>query len=184
MQQAQAGDYTAFEALYDALYPSVWRFIVRLVGESEADDIAQITFIAFYRNLGRIAPPETMRAYLFKIARNRCTDLLRQQGRYETDPLDETNLPRARVTFSGTPLAPEDATHWLLLLLDVREAMHQLPELQRQTLLLYAEERLTIPEIAVVMDTQPGTVKSRLHHARKTLKRLLPPGTVAAVEEG
>jgi RNA polymerase sigma-70 factor (ECF subfamily) len=162
----------------------VWRFIARLIGEAEADDIAQVTFIKFYRNLARIDPPEAMRAYLFKIARNSCTDLLRSQGRYTVDELDETNAPRARVTFSGSTPAPEDATHWLLLLMDVRAAMNDLPELQRQTLILYAEEKLSIEEIAGVMDTQPGTVKSRLHHARKTLRRLLPPGTVAALEEG
>ncbi len=160
------------------------RFIVRLVGEAGADDIAQVTFIAFYRNLKRIDPPETLRAYVFKIARNRCIDLLRADRRYEVDALDETTVPRARVTFSGTTPAPEDTAHWLLLLMDVREAINQLPELQRQTLILYAEERLSIEEIAGVMNTQPGTVKSRLHHARKTLRRLLPPGTVVAVEEG
>jgi RNA polymerase sigma-70 factor (ECF subfamily) len=159
----------------------VWRFIARLVGETDADDIAQVTFIKFYRNLGRVDPPATLRAYVFKIARNSCTDLLREQGRYAVEALDETTAPRARVTFSGSAPAPEDAAHWLLLLLDVREAMGQLPELQRQTLMLYAEERLSIDEIAQVMNTQPGTVKSRLHHARKSLRRLLPPGTVAAV---
>lgn len=184
LKQAQAGDYTAFESLFDRLYPSVSRFVARLIGDSpDVDDIVQLTFIAFYRSLPRIDPPETMRAYLFKIARNRCTDALRRQGRYEVGSLADDESTPLRITFtsSAEPENPEDATHWLLVGLAVREAMNQLPEVQRQTLILYAEENLSLQEIALTMDTKVGTVKSRLYHARKNLRGLLHPQTLAAV---
>jgi RNA polymerase sigma factor (sigma-70 family) len=182
LRQAQAGDYDAFEELYDGLYPVIYRFVNRLVGGGdEVDDILQLTFIALYRNLHRIDPVENLRPYVFKIARNRCTDALRSQGRYEITELVDNSAYPSRIAFASKPQRPEDSVHWLLVMMEVREVMQKLPELQRQTLILYAEENLSINEIALVMETQPGTVKSRLHHARKMLRRLLHPETQQAI---
>ena len=67
------------------------------------------------------------------------------------------------VTRAGvTEGQPEEVAHWLLLRLEVQAAMNKLPELQRQTLILHAEEGLAYQEIAEAMDTSIGTVKSRL----------------------
>jgi RNA polymerase sigma-70 factor (ECF subfamily) len=88
-----------------------------------------------------------------------------------------------RVSFSADGQdEPEDVVHWLLLHLEVQQAMEKLPELQRQTLIMYSEENMSYDEIAVAMDTTMGTVKSRLYHARQTLRRLLKPETVSALQ--
>jgi len=65
-----------------------------------------------------------------------------------------------------------------------REAMDRLPEPQRQALILFADEELSYAEIAEVLGTNIGTVKSRLFHAKRTLRRLLRPETVSAIETG
>ena len=78
---------------------------------------------------------------------------------------------------------PEDVAHWLMLHMEVQEAMDQLPELQRQTLILYAEEGLSYAEIAEVMNTSIGTVKSRLYYAKRQLRKLLHPDTLRALDE-
>ncbi len=177
------GDYLAFEALHDLLEPPIRRFIRRLVGQ-DADDIVQDTFIAFYLNMHRIRPDENLRPYIFRIARNRCYDLLRRQGRFEHISLDDE--PAAiRISFdlASHSIPPEEVTHWLLLSLEVQEAMEHLPEMQRQTLILYCEEGMSYAEIAAVMEVSLGTVKSRLFHAKKTLRGLLNPETLAAIND-
>ena len=184
LREAQSGDYDAFEALYESLYPSVWRFVARLVGNTDdVDDIVQHTFIALYQNLNRIDPVENLRPYVFRIARNRSTDELRRQGRYQITSYDEDSAGHIRLSFSGNANdKPEDVVHWLLIRMDVMDAIDNLPELQRQALILYAEEHLSMQEIAIAMDCSVGTVKSRLFHARKTLRGLLSVETLQAVD--
>jgi len=81
------------------------------------------------------------------------------------------------------PAEPTDElAHWLFIQLVVREAMEKLPENQRQALILYAEEQMSYAEIAVATNTNPGTVRSRLSHTRRTLRRLVPPWVLAALD--
>lgn len=184
LRLAQDGDYDAFEQLHALLSPGLLRFVTRLCGSAvDADDIVQDTLLSLYLNLDRVDPPEKLRPYVFRIARNRCYDLHRRDGRYESLSLDDEPVS-VRVSFDLADEArhPEDAAYWLLLNLEVREAMDSLPDLQRQTLLLYAEEGMTYNEIAEVMDVNIGTVKSRLFHAKKTLRARLKPETLAAIE--
>lgn len=185
LRRARSGDYDAFESLHSSLEPAIGRFVRRLVGHTPAaEDIVQDTFIALYLNMARIEPAENLRPYVFRIARNRCYDLLRRQGRYEELSLDDEPVS-VRVSFDldaqHNP-APDDVAHWLLLTLEVQEAMESLPELQRQALILYSEEGLSYVEIADVMGVSVGTIKSRLFHAKKNLRRLVRPETLRAIQ--
>jgi RNA polymerase sigma-70 factor (ECF subfamily) len=185
LHQAQAGDDEAFGVLLLKLEAPVRRFIWRLIGTNDAeDDIVQDVCIALYNNLDRIEPSQGLRPYLFRMVRNRCYDELRRLGRYETLSLDDE--PVESYASFNTPAdsseQPEDVAHWLLIQLEVREAMERLPELQRQALILYSEEGLSYAEIAQAMETTIGTVKSRLFHAKKTLRRLLRPETLQALD--
>lgn len=183
--RAQLGDFDAFEELQAALEPPVRRFIRRLIGVHDLeDDLVQVVFIALFQHLKRIDPPEYLRPYVYRMARNRCYDELRRQGRYRSVSLDDEAV-ELRVSYAGANQAPshEDAAYWLLLQLEVREAMEQLPELQREALILYSEEEMTYAEIAAAMNTSLGTIKSRIHHAKKSLRRLLRPETLHALDE-
>ncbi len=178
---AQAGDHGAFDQLHEALEPAILRFTRRLVGsQTAAEDITQETFLVLYTHLDAINPPEKLRPYLFRVARNKCYDWLRKQGRTDALSLDDEQT-RVRVSFQMDQIAPDEATHWLLLLLEVREAIDELPAAQKQALILYSEEGLIYAEIAEVMDVTLGTVKSRLHHAKKNLRRRLKPETLLAI---
>ena len=77
---------------------------------------------------------------------------------------------------------PEEVTHWLLIQMEVQQAMERLPELQRQTLILFSEESLSYQEIAEAMNCSIGTVKSRLFYAKKTLRQLISPETLGLLE--
>ena len=189
LQLVQQGDDDAFEQLHAALAPGIGRFVRRLIGDGqEAEDVVQDTLLALYLNLNRIEPVEKLRPYVFRIARNRCYDILRRVGRYEEVSIDDDgdDPMRVRVSFEiaderATP--PDEVAHWLLLQLEVREAIDSLPELQRQTLMLFAEESLTYAEIAEVMDVSIGTIKSRLFHAKRGLRARLKPETLEAIME-
>jgi len=185
LKLAQCGDHDAFAELQSRLDSPIRRFIWRLVGTQDAeDDIVQDSLIALYLNLDRIQPVENLRPYLFRIVRNRCYDMLRKNGRFEQMSLDDEPV-ETWVSLHEAPLAgsqPEEVTHWLLLQMEVQQAMERLPELQRQTLILYSEESLSYQEIAEAMNCSIGTVKSRLFYAKKTLRQLISPETLQVLE--
>jgi RNA polymerase sigma-70 factor (ECF subfamily) len=185
LKMAQCGDQDAFAELQTRLESPMRRFIWRLIGTQDAeDDIVQDSFIALYLNLDRIQPVENLRPYLFRIVRNRCYDLLRKKGRFEYMSLDdepvETFVSLHEAPMSGSQ--PEEVTHWLMIHMEVQQAMERLPELQRQTLILYSEENLAYAEIAEAMNCSVGTVKSRLFYAKKTLRQLISPETLKMLE--
>jgi RNA polymerase sigma-70 factor (ECF subfamily) len=184
LADAQAGDDAAFNSLHTELAPSVRRFVGRLIGMENADDVVQDVFLILYKNLESIHPPSKLRPYVFRVARHRCYDWLRKHGRYQMVEWDDEPV-NVRMSFQANTMETphDDTAHWLLLSLEVREAIDALPDAQRQTLILYCEEELTYAEIADVMDVNIGTVKSRLHHAKKALRRLLNPQTLLAIED-
>jgi RNA polymerase sigma-70 factor (ECF subfamily) len=153
----------------------------------EVDDVVQDTLLTLYTHLHEIDPPQKLRPFLFRVARNRCYDILRHQGRWDQVALEDDEAPLdVRVAFNmqdQIATSPEDAANWLLLYMEVKEAIERLPENQRQALILFSEEELSYIEIAEVMDVSVGTVKSRLFHAKKNLRGLLRPRTLAALED-
>jgi len=184
LRAVQAGDINAYTDLYERLEPDVRRFVRRIIQHSEVeDDIVQDVFISFYRTIATIQP-ERLRPYIFRIARNRCYDDLRRVVRTEEISLDEEPVELyVSFTEAHRQPRPDDLTHWMLLELEVRDAMDRLPESQRQTLILFSEEGLAYAEIAEIMSVSVGTVKSRLFYAKKNLRGLLRPATLAVLED-
>lgn len=180
---AQDGDLEAFDRLYALLSPALLRFIQRIVGYGqESEDILQDTFIALFVKLPEIEP-ERLRPYAFRIARNRCYDLLRREGRtgaVELDAEPDHGGPSLELPDQNA-ISPDAAAHWVLLHLEVQDALDRLPPSQRQTITLYTEAELTYQEIAEIMEVSIGTVRSRLFHARKNLRGLLRPSTLLAI---
>jgi RNA polymerase sigma-70 factor (ECF subfamily) len=177
LEAAQTGDTEAFEVLQLLLEQPVRRFIRRLIGLSDAeDDIVQDAFLALYLNLDRIRSGDKLRPFLFRVVRNRSYDELRALGRFQHVPLEpDSSYPDGGGVIPDDGLPPDEVTHWRLVYAEVQAAIENLPEQQRQTLILYGEEHLAYAEIAEVMNTSVGTVKSRLFHARQTLRRMLRP---------
>lgn len=183
LRSARDGSRCAFDELRASLEPDVRRFVVRLVGNSGAiDDVIQDVFLSLYQNLERIDPDTNPRPYLFRIARNRCYDELRSKGRFKTVPLDQPagGLTPADSLPDPAP-TPDAAFHHLLMMSEVQQAIESLPELQRETLILYAEEGLTLVEVAEATGAELGTVKSRIHNARRNLLRRITPETRAGL---
>ncbi|MCA9912210.1 MAG: RNA polymerase sigma factor, partial [Anaerolineae bacterium] len=150
---AQQGDQDAYAELQLLLESDIRRYIRRKINDPyTVDDIVQETFLAFYQSLHRIDPLSNLRPYLFRIARNKCFDDLRKLERNADISLDDEPV-QVRVSFTEAhhQPRPDDITHWMLLHLEVQEAIEQLPDSQREALQLYSEEQMTYAEIAEIM---------------------------------
>ena len=171
LQKAGKGDQAAFLELYERHREPIFRFAYRLLGSVEiAEDITHDCFLSLIRRPEGYRPERAaLRTYLFAIARNLALKHFRSTER-ETGLEEMTQEPEA---------SPRHAP--LRRLLDeelaayVRDAVFRLPALQREALILYEYEGLSLNEIAGVVDADVGAVKARMYRARESLKRALRP---------
>ena len=176
LARAQAGDETAFALLYHELTGVVERFTRRLVGRNEGvQDVVQNAFLSLYLNLSKIRQADSLRPYLFRIVRNLCYDELRARGRFDTKPVTTESPEQDEDVPDLLQALPDEVAHWAGIYLKVSEAIDVLPELQRQAMLLWFCEGLKYREVAEAMNTDIGTVKSRIHTARRNVRKALGP---------
>ncbi|HEX8905644.1 MAG TPA: sigma-70 family RNA polymerase sigma factor, partial [Longimicrobiaceae bacterium] len=119
-----------YDALFRRLYPSLFRYLHRMTGDTDAaDDIAQESFV---RLLGRDMPEDEARLWLFTVATNLFRDRARTHKRRErllaVRPWTPTQLPR-----------PDEAAEKAATVARVREALARLAERDRQMLLMREE---------------------------------------------
>ncbi len=161
VERARAGDADAFEALVRRLQGPVRAFSRRLLADDAlGDDAAQEAFVRMWRGIRRLKGAGAFTSWAFTIARNTAIELLRKEKRTPT-PVDE--LPTVTAV-----------TDDLALRRVVREAVRDLPEPYRTTF-CYREAGLSYEEIADAVSTPVGTVRSRLHSARRLLSERLAP---------
>lgn len=164
--QARAGEPAAWDTLFRRYQLPLYVFVFEMVREEQtALDVVQETFIAAVRHLGSLREDEKFGSWLFGIAHQKC--LQRWRKRKEV-PLDE--LPE-------TPEAMDDGPDELLIRREQEAAfmnrLAELPPPQRAVLLLHFVEDFPLEEIARITGTPLGTVKSRLHYAKRALRKLV-----------
>ena len=152
-----------FQTAFDQHKDAVYRFEWRMSGSTAAEDITQDVFVGLLRHPNRFDPARgTLRAFLLGIARNLALKHWRAEHRFE--PLDDE-------VFVAKPLDLERGDVGNM----VGRAVRALPPLQREAVILFEYEGLTLAEVARAVDADVGTVKSRLHRARENLRRTLAP---------
>lgn len=167
--RCQTGDERAFELLMHRFAPKTLAYLRGLVGQ-DADDVQQDVWLAVYRSLRSVANPGAFRTWLFRTTRHRAMDHLRRRKR-DTELLDETPVDDlADVHASETEETVDTA------LLD--RALDAIPPPQREVLLLRYRDDLSYAEIALVVGIPIGTVRTRLHHAKRRLHELLERGSI------
>ena len=171
--RAGRGDEAAFLLLYERHRTPVFRFACRMLGSAEqAEDVTQECFLSILRRPDAFqAERASLRTYLCAIARHLALKQLRKRGQ-ETlvdDPPEEAPRGAAEGRDAlGTVIEAEAAEA-------VRSAVEALPPLQREAVVLFEYQELSLVDIATVCDVDVGTVKSRLHRARERLRRTLTP---------
>jgi len=162
--------------LWAAQEPRVRRYLRRAVGMREADDLVHQTFIEAARCWGRYDRRGSRAAWLFGIARNVARRALRQARRRRMESLAAEPTARAEWTSAS---ALEETTHSGAACESadrvgrMREAIANLPDHLRETLVLRLVCEMTYEEIAAVLEIPIGTVRSRLHEAVRRLREHL-----------
>lgn len=164
--QAAQGNRAAFGALYEETGKVVYFTCLKLLANAQlAEDITQETFLTALQKLGTLTNPENFQTWVNRIAINLC----KMHFRGNTDP--EENSEDILEDIPDEDLIPEeyvsnDAKRKIIM--DIIDTV--LTEEQRQSVILYYFDMLTVPEIADVMGCTTGTVTSRLSAARKKIK--------------
>ena len=172
LQRARQGDLSAFNELVLEHQGLVFNLCLRLLGQRQtAEDAAQEAFFAAWRALPSLRG-DAFRAWLLRIAANVCKDELRRRGRRPFGSLDlalEEGLPEP----ADTGRAPEQSLLQGELRERVEEALRELPDDRRLAVVLCDIEGLDYVEIAEIMKTSLGTVKSRIARGRARMRQAL-----------
>jgi RNA polymerase sigma-70 factor (ECF subfamily) len=166
--RARHGDLDAFEELMHARIDAIYRLSYAIVGdEADARDATQETFIGAWRRLRELRDPERFDAWLQRIAVNSARMTLRARGRRRVREIPSGDVAALAVAADGAvTTVRSDAA-----LLDA--ALDTLPTDQRTILVLHHLEGHGVAELAAILEIPVGTVKSRLHTARRTLQDAL-----------
>ena len=164
MEQLRSGDETALAELMRQYRHPIVNFCYRLLGNaSDADDVAQETFVRCYQARQRLRPGAKLSTWLFTIARNLCLDRLRYRKRHPTEPLESAPEP---VTISDEIGNREISSA-------IATAVAQLPEDQRTVVVLAEYHGQSYAEIAAIMHCSSKSVEARLYRAKQTLREQL-----------
>jgi RNA polymerase sigma-70 factor, ECF subfamily len=165
--KAQAGDRNAFNDLVCIHAQGVMNVIFRMCGDVHlAEDAAQETFIRAWLHLGSFRVDSSLRNWLYRIALNTATDMLRKDKRIAPGDLEDFHLPDPAPGPEGRYLQDERTVV-------VQAAIASLPEASRVVLVLKEYGELSYREIAEALYIPIGTVMSRLNYARRLLKEKL-----------
>ena len=159
----QAGDVSAYEALFRRWQVPLRRHLARMLDdEAAADDLVIEAFLRLQRHRHRWRPGTPLRPWLFTIARNLARNRLRAERLWGWLPLTEV---------AASPSPPRDADDEIRR--RVTAAFAALPVAQREACSLRLLADLPVEEIARVTRIPVGTVKSRLFHGLRRLRVLL-----------
>jgi RNA polymerase sigma-70 factor (ECF subfamily) len=166
VREARAGDPEAWTALLARYRLPLYVYVFELVRHEETSlDIVQETFINAARHIGGLREDARFGSWLFTIAHQKCA------GHWRKHRPDEVSLDDHE--FEDVDAGPRE-----LLIRKEREEdfmrlLGQLSPPHRAVVLLHFVEDFPLEEIARITETQIGTVKSRLHYARRALRKLL-----------
>jgi RNA polymerase sigma factor (sigma-70 family) len=163
--EAQGGDCDAFVRLLNRHEKPLLYYLRRLVPNADdALDLHQEVWVDAFRGLKSLQVPEAFCAWLYRIAHHKAARFVRNGIRAE------------RVVESLAEVRSEHTEADAEIALDA-EALHKaleiLPVHHREILVLHYLRNLSTQEVAAILDCPPGTVKSRLYHARLHLRNIV-----------
>lgn len=168
IERMKAGDKLAFDMIYDRYKDIALRTSYLIVGNiADSEDIVQETFIKCYQNIGSLKHNERFKSWFFHILTRTAWANGKKKNR-ETPKEDMTDYYNTHVECSAADTVMEKEQSSLMM-----SMIENLPEKQRIVVVLYYYNEFSTKEIAKMIGCLEGTVKSRLHSARKNLKGIL-----------
>jgi RNA polymerase sigma-70 factor (ECF subfamily) len=177
-----------FSEIYSEFYPKITHYLTRLVGEHEAEDVAQIVFEKVNNNLSSFKGKSKISTWVFKIATNAALDRLRSPSYKRTPSGPQAPIPlqaiENRATASNKPASPDQKVIRDEMSECIREFVNRLPPDYRTIITLNELDGFTNKEIAEILGITLDTAKIRLHRARAQLKKSLESGCDFYLDEG
>ncbi|MBD9363262.1 MULTISPECIES: RNA polymerase sigma factor RpoE [Methylomonas] len=178
VRRVQQGDKSAFDLLVIKYQHKIVHLVNRYVKDpSEAQDVAQDTFIKAYRALGDFRGDSAFYTWLYRIAINTAKNYLLSRSRrhfdYEIDVQDAEQVENAPQLKDIE--TPENLLMNEQIVAVIKSAIERLPEEMRIAITLREFEGMSYEEIAEAMDCPIGTVRSRIFRAREAIDQKLNP---------
>jgi RNA polymerase sigma-70 factor, ECF subfamily len=168
IQQFKAGDLSIFEIIIKKYQDRIYNLCRYLLGHpQDAEDAAQEVFLKGYRNLKHFKPESSLYTWLYRIGVNTCLDYKRKS---RPEPLKDESLAEA---LPSSEPSPEQHYQSKQIGRAIQAALDRLPGDSRAVIVLREIEGLSYEEMAEVLHTSVGTIKSRLSRTREELRRLL-----------
>jgi RNA polymerase sigma-70 factor (ECF subfamily) len=162
--RCQAGEPGSFEELVATMERPLLYYVAKLTGSEEsALDVLQEVWIRAFRGIHKLKEPGALRAWLYRIAHGIAVDRIRSNSSRER--AEETHSEAFQEAVDPS-FAEEDSVA-------VHQALNELEPDQREVLVLHFLEEFSLAEISGIIGRPEGTVKSRLHYARKAMKTIL-----------
>jgi RNA polymerase sigma-70 factor (ECF subfamily) len=166
--RCQLGEREAFDALIDRWHGPLWTYARRLTGSDDAaHEVVQDAWLRILRALPRLRDATRLRPWLFGIARRALMDRLR--GLYAAPPASAVDPDSLGAADIGAMTGPDPELDEATLL----AGLAGLPVVEREVLTLFYLRELSLAEVAELVQVPVGTVKSRLHRARRMLRQAL-----------
>ncbi len=174
------GEDLEFAPIYEEYQPKIHRYLARMVGELEAEDLTQEVFVKLSRALKTYRGEAKLSTWIYRIATNTALDRLRSP-RFQEAEQDFTDARQVaneeaetadRNSWTGEPIPlVEQQVYRKEMSACVQSYICQLPEMYRTVLVLSHMEGLANQEIAEVLGVTLETVKIRLHRARDLIRK-------------
>ena len=171
IKRAKAGDIAAFEELMVRHERRVFLTALRLLGRPEnAREAAQDVFLRFHRYIHRVDEDRDLAPWLYRMTVNACHDIRRRQSKTNAISLDEFQETGEAQALVPSP-HPEDNLSREEEKQIVAEALKRLPEKERTAIVLRDIEGLTTGEVARILGSSEGTVRSQVSMGRLKIKK-------------
>jgi RNA polymerase sigma-70 factor (ECF subfamily) len=168
------GDEVAFEALVRRHERRVFGLVLRMLGDrEEAQDVAQEAFLSLHRHGHRFRREARFSTFVYRVAANAALNRRRSLGRKRAREQALAQRQEAGIDLPAHPRDPEDAAAGSEIQVQVQEALLELPPDLRAAIVLYDIEGQSYGDISEALGIPEGTVKSRIHRARNTLRQRL-----------
>lgn len=172
VQLMREGDPIGFDVVYERYARALLRSAFLICGDTgDAEDAVQETFVACFTNISQLRNGESLRFWLYRILTRTACDISMRRARETADEHIAERVDEERCR-DGSAAAAETY--------DDREALEQwlghLSPVQREVVVLHYHDDMSIADIARLLGCREGTVKSRLHAARRRLRKVVERG--------
>ena len=161
-----------FDEVHQKYRAPITKYLARMVGNSDVDDLTQIVFDKVNRSLSSLEDERKIPVWIYKTATHAALDWIRQRASRKVDSTIcfedvERAIPAPGVRLPEHALIRHEMKHC------IRELVDELPEKHRAILVLSELEELSQSEIAEVLGVTISDIKTSLHRARAKLKKLM-----------